>query len=172
MTSWRAAGSAHRDDAHRNHRTDDARRVCRRGIPLPSAATPTAVSGRSARRGTLLGILPEVRLTDVRFRLAAGDTLLLCTDGATEAGPRAATPGGKRPSSTRPTSPPSRPPPTVPTPPGPSAARPKRQNRPVPGMFKSVRGGHGWGSSTTCRRTRPDCSGPGSPCGADGAVTS
>ncbi|MET8413200.1 SpoIIE family protein phosphatase, partial [Streptomyces sp. NPDC005195] len=50
----------------------------------------------AGRPGTLLGILSEVRLTDVRFRLGAGDTLLLYTDGATEARPRAATPGGKR----------------------------------------------------------------------------
>ena len=37
------------------------------------------------RPGTLLGFVPDVTLTDVRFRLGPGDTLLLYTDGATEA---------------------------------------------------------------------------------------
>lgn len=37
------------------------------------------------RRGTLLGFLSDVTLTDVRFRLGPGDALLLYTDGATEA---------------------------------------------------------------------------------------
>ncbi|MEW2087391.1 PP2C family protein-serine/threonine phosphatase [Streptomyces sp. NPDC005283] len=36
-------------------------------------------------RGSLLGVLTDITLTDVRFRLAPGDTLLLYTDGATEA---------------------------------------------------------------------------------------
>lgn len=74
-----------------------------RRTPVHGRASPALIrrdDGRIqsvGRPGTLLGILPEVRLTDVRFRLAAGDTLLLYTDGATEARPRAATPGGKRP---------------------------------------------------------------------------
>ena len=37
------------------------------------------------RPGTLLGAFQDVGLTDVRFRLASGDALLLYTDGATEA---------------------------------------------------------------------------------------
>jgi serine phosphatase RsbU (regulator of sigma subunit) len=37
--------------------------------------------------GLLLGVLEPVRLTDVRFRLAPGDLLLLYTDGACEARP-------------------------------------------------------------------------------------
>ncbi|MFI8006471.1 PP2C family protein-serine/threonine phosphatase [Streptomyces sp. NPDC086010] len=37
--------------------------------------------------GSLLGVLDELSLTDVRFRLAPGDLLLLYTDGACEARP-------------------------------------------------------------------------------------
>ncbi|MFE9016866.1 GAF domain-containing SpoIIE family protein phosphatase [Streptomyces cyaneofuscatus] len=37
--------------------------------------------------GTLLGVMPTVRLSDVRFRLAPGDLLFLYTDGACEARP-------------------------------------------------------------------------------------
>ena len=42
--------------------------------------------------GPLLGLLPGIELTDVRFRLAPGDTMLLYTDGATEARARPASP--------------------------------------------------------------------------------
>ncbi|MGW1727420.1 PP2C family protein-serine/threonine phosphatase [Streptomyces sp. NPDC002306] len=49
------------------------------------------------RPGHLLGILPDVHLTDVRFRLAPGDTLLLYTDGATEARERRTAASGERP---------------------------------------------------------------------------
>ncbi|WP_306746402.1 PP2C family protein-serine/threonine phosphatase [Saccharothrix yanglingensis] len=49
------------------------------------------------RTGTLLGIVRDVTLTDVRFRLAPGDALLLYTDGATEARPPASAPGAERP---------------------------------------------------------------------------
>lgn len=41
--------------------------------------------------GTLLGVLDTVRHTDVRYRLAPGDLLLLYTDGACEARPRPGT---------------------------------------------------------------------------------
>ncbi|WP_405577251.1 PP2C family protein-serine/threonine phosphatase [Streptomyces sp. NBC_01190] len=41
--------------------------------------------------GTLLGVLPEVRLQDTAFRLAPGDLLLLYTDGAIESRGRKAT---------------------------------------------------------------------------------
>ncbi|MFF2718471.1 PP2C family protein-serine/threonine phosphatase [Streptomyces sp. NPDC058011] len=46
--------------------------------------------------GTLLGVVDHVSLTDVRFRLAPGDLLLLYTDGACEARPRPGTPSGER----------------------------------------------------------------------------
>lgn len=49
------------------------------------------------RPGSLLGVLPDVHLSDVRFRLAAGDTLLLYTDGATEARARRTAASGERP---------------------------------------------------------------------------
>ncbi|MFD4986611.1 PP2C family protein-serine/threonine phosphatase [Streptomyces sp. NPDC058374] len=49
---------------------------------------------RLGEPGTLLGVLPQVRLTDVRYRLAPGDLLLLYTDGACEARPRPGTPPG------------------------------------------------------------------------------
>ncbi|GAB2840962.1 hypothetical protein GCM10027176_51000 [Actinoallomurus bryophytorum] len=49
------------------------------------------------RPGTLLGVFPDVLLNDVRFRLAPGDTLLLYTDGATEARARRTTSSGDRP---------------------------------------------------------------------------
>jgi serine phosphatase RsbU (regulator of sigma subunit) len=48
-------------------------------------------------RGPILGIFPDVQLTDVRFRLAPGDTVLLYTDGATEARARPASPAAGRP---------------------------------------------------------------------------
>ena len=48
-------------------------------------------------RGPLLGLLPGIALTDARFRLAPGDTLLLYTDGATEARARAAPPDAAGP---------------------------------------------------------------------------
>ncbi len=44
--------------------------------------------------GTLLGVLPTVRLTDVRFRLTPGDLMLLYTDGACEARPNPDAPDG------------------------------------------------------------------------------
>ncbi|MFD4686092.1 PP2C family protein-serine/threonine phosphatase [Streptomyces sp. NPDC058461] len=45
--------------------------------------------------GTLLGVLKTVSLTDVRYRLAPGDLLLLYTDGASEARPRPGTRSGE-----------------------------------------------------------------------------
>ncbi|WTX00215.1 SpoIIE family protein phosphatase [Streptomycetaceae bacterium NBC_01309] len=60
-------------------------RLCTAGHP---PALILRASGRVqplGRSGTLLGIMPDVDLTDVRFRLAPGDALLLYTDGATEA---------------------------------------------------------------------------------------
>lgn len=46
------------------------------------------------RSGSLLGVMDKVRLTDVRYRLAPGDLLLLYTDGACEARPRPDIPTG------------------------------------------------------------------------------
>ncbi|MFJ2394625.1 SpoIIE family protein phosphatase [Streptomyces sp. NPDC087843] len=74
-----------------------AGRLCTAGHPPALVRRGDGRIQSVGRPGTLLGILPEVRLTDVRFRLAAGDTLLLYTDGATEARPRAAAHGGTRP---------------------------------------------------------------------------
>ncbi|MHA6763869.1 GAF domain-containing SpoIIE family protein phosphatase [Streptacidiphilus sp. PAMC 29251] len=45
--------------------------------------------------GSLIGVLPKIRLTDVRFRLGPGDALLMYTDGATEARRRPGTPGSR-----------------------------------------------------------------------------
>lgn len=47
--------------------------------------------------GPLLGIVPDIQLADVRFRLAPGDTLLLYTDGATEAREKLSSPEAVRP---------------------------------------------------------------------------
>lgn len=47
--------------------------------------------------GTLLGVLPTTQLTDVRYRLAPGDLLLLYTDGACEGRPRPGTPAAAPP---------------------------------------------------------------------------
>ncbi|MFD8418111.1 GAF domain-containing SpoIIE family protein phosphatase [Streptomyces sp. NPDC059668] len=74
-----------------------AGRLCTAGHPPALVRRRDGRVQSVGRPGTLLGVLPEVRLTDVRFRLAAGDTLLLYTDGATEARPRAAAPNGVRP---------------------------------------------------------------------------
>ncbi|WP_406733829.1 PP2C family protein-serine/threonine phosphatase [Streptomyces sp. NBC_01794] len=58
-----------------------AGRLCTRR-PLPGPDPPRQQVGA---RGSLLGVLTDIALTDVRFRLAPGDTILLYTDGATEA---------------------------------------------------------------------------------------
>ncbi|MEV0848754.1 GAF domain-containing SpoIIE family protein phosphatase [Streptomyces sp. NPDC049954] len=49
------------------------------------------------RNGSLLGVLGTVRLTDVRYRLAPGDLLLLYTDGAFEGRPRPGASGAAEP---------------------------------------------------------------------------
>ncbi|MFJ6213268.1 PP2C family protein-serine/threonine phosphatase [Streptomyces sp. NPDC092296] len=68
-------------------------RLCTAGHPPALIRRAGGRVQRVGRTGTLLGVLPEVHLTDVRFRLAPGDALLLYTDGATEARPRRGTPG-------------------------------------------------------------------------------
>jgi serine phosphatase RsbU (regulator of sigma subunit) len=47
--------------------------------------------------GSLLGIVPDIQLADVRFRLAPGDALLLYTDGVTEARRQLSAPEAVRP---------------------------------------------------------------------------
>jgi serine phosphatase RsbU (regulator of sigma subunit) len=61
--------------------------------PRTREPAPRAAMEQAGRPGSLLGFLPDVSLADTRFRLSAGDVLLLYTDGATEARPRGA-PGG------------------------------------------------------------------------------
>ncbi|MFJ1581880.1 PP2C family protein-serine/threonine phosphatase [Streptomyces sp. NPDC088197] len=72
-------------------------RLCTAGHPPALILRADGRVQESGRRGSLLGVLPDVHLTDVRFRLAPGDTLLLYTDGATEARPRPIVPGAPRP---------------------------------------------------------------------------
>ncbi|GAB3116528.1 hypothetical protein GCM10027160_25800 [Streptomyces calidiresistens] len=60
-------------------------RLCTAGHPPALVRRADGRVREVGRHGSLLGVLPEVHLTDVRFRLAPGDTLLLYTDGATEA---------------------------------------------------------------------------------------
>ncbi|MBB0245646.1 SpoIIE family protein phosphatase, partial [Streptomyces alkaliphilus] len=62
-----------------------AGRLCTAGHPPALIRRADGRVREVGRHGSLLGVLSEVRLTDVRFRLAPGDTLLLYTDGATEA---------------------------------------------------------------------------------------
>lgn len=74
-----------------------AGRLCTAGHPPALVRRADGRVRPLGRSGTLLGILPDVQLADTRFRLGAGDLLLLYTDGATEARPPAGTPGGRRP---------------------------------------------------------------------------
>lgn len=62
-------------------------RLCTAGHPPALVRRADGTVQRIGGQGSLLGVFPQVRLTDVRFRLAPGDTLLLYTDGATEAHP-------------------------------------------------------------------------------------
>ena len=64
-----------------------AGRLCLAGHPPPLVLRASGDVEPVGRPGTLLGIFPDVALLDTRFRLAAGDALLLYTDGATEARP-------------------------------------------------------------------------------------
>ncbi|MFG3105103.1 PP2C family protein-serine/threonine phosphatase [Streptomyces sp. NPDC048182] len=65
-----------------------AGRLCLAGHPHALVRRADGRIQRLGRPGTLLGVFPNVQLTDVRFRLAPGDLLLLYTDGACEARPR------------------------------------------------------------------------------------
>jgi serine phosphatase RsbU (regulator of sigma subunit) len=51
------------------------------GHPLPQLVRPDGSTRSVGDHGTLLGVTEDVRLTDVRARLAPGDTLVLYTDG-------------------------------------------------------------------------------------------
>jgi serine phosphatase RsbU (regulator of sigma subunit) len=62
-------------------------RLCLAGHPPALVRRADGQVRQLGTLGTLLGVLDHVRLTDVRFRLAPGDLLLLYTDGACEARP-------------------------------------------------------------------------------------
>ncbi|WP_434600584.1 PP2C family protein-serine/threonine phosphatase [Streptomyces sp. A5-4] len=62
-----------------------AGRLCTAGHPPALIRRADGRVQQVGRLGSLLGVLTQVRLSDVRFRLAPGDTLLLYTDGAIEA---------------------------------------------------------------------------------------
>ncbi|WP_435285802.1 PP2C family protein-serine/threonine phosphatase [Streptomyces bacillaris] len=63
-------------------------RLCLAGHPPALIRRADGRIQELGRHGSMLGIFREVRLTDVRFRLAPGDLLLLYTDGATDARPK------------------------------------------------------------------------------------
>lgn len=60
-------------------------RICAAGHPPALILRADGLVRDIGPIGTLLGIVSDVRLTETRFRLEPGDTLLLYTDGATEA---------------------------------------------------------------------------------------
>lgn len=70
-----------------------AGRLCLAGHPPALIRRADGRVQQLGKPGTLLGVFDTLRLTDVRFRLAPGDLLLLYTDGACEARP-APVPGG------------------------------------------------------------------------------
>ncbi|MFF3256222.1 PP2C family protein-serine/threonine phosphatase [Actinacidiphila glaucinigra] len=74
-----------------------AGRLCTAGHPPALIRRADGRVQEVGRSGSLLGILANVRLTDVPFRLAPGDALLLYTDGATEARARRTASSGARP---------------------------------------------------------------------------
>jgi serine phosphatase RsbU (regulator of sigma subunit) len=66
-----------------------AGRLCTAGHPPALVLRAGGDVQEIGRPGTVLGFFPGVEVTDVRFRLAPGDALLLYTDGVTEARARA-----------------------------------------------------------------------------------
>ncbi|WP_432101338.1 GAF domain-containing SpoIIE family protein phosphatase [Streptomyces sp. WAC 04229] len=62
-----------------------AGRLCLAGHPPALIRRAGGRVQQAGVPGSLLGIMPTIRLTDVRFRLAPGDLLFLYTDGACEA---------------------------------------------------------------------------------------
>ncbi|MDI5965493.1 PP2C family protein-serine/threonine phosphatase [Streptantibioticus silvisoli] len=65
--------------------TGIAGRLCTAGHPPALIRRADGRVQEVGLRGSLLGVFPDILLADTRFRLGAGDTLLLYTDGATEA---------------------------------------------------------------------------------------
>ena len=66
------------------------------GHPPPMSCAPTGGWRRSRQFGAVLGVVPDPRCPTRRLALAPGDTMVLYTDGVTEAGPRAAPLGEAR----------------------------------------------------------------------------
>jgi serine phosphatase RsbU (regulator of sigma subunit) len=60
-------------------------RICAAGHPPALIMRADGTVKSVGQIGTLLGFTSDVRLTETRFRLNPGETLLLYTDGATEA---------------------------------------------------------------------------------------
>jgi PAS domain S-box-containing protein len=56
------------------------------GHPPPVLLTEAGEASCPAVSGTLLGVLPEIRVHDLQLELCAGDSLILYTDGLTDAG--------------------------------------------------------------------------------------
>jgi len=70
-----------------------AGRICLAGHPPALIRRADGYVRKLGRPGTFMGVIEDPDLTDARFRLAPGDTLLMFTDGATEARPRRGIPG-------------------------------------------------------------------------------
>ncbi|MGH2685760.1 MAG: PP2C family protein-serine/threonine phosphatase, partial [Actinomycetota bacterium] len=58
--------------------------VASAGHPLPLLVTPGQSPRAIGRPGTLLGVLPELDVTDVAVELHPGDSVILFSDGVTE----------------------------------------------------------------------------------------
>jgi serine phosphatase RsbU (regulator of sigma subunit) len=71
-------------------------RLCTAGHPPALIRRADGRVQPLGRTGSLLGVLRDVTLADVRFRLGPGDTLLLYTDGAIEARPPVTIAGAER----------------------------------------------------------------------------
>ena len=71
----------------RLHQTDDGwvAQVGSAGHPLPLICNPDTGPRVVGEPGTLLGVLPEVDVSDAQIALRPGDTIVLYTDGVTEA---------------------------------------------------------------------------------------
>ncbi|HEY1819315.1 MAG TPA: GAF domain-containing SpoIIE family protein phosphatase [Trebonia sp.] len=72
-------------------------RLCLAGHPPALIRRADGRVQQVGATGPLLGFAAPLRLTDVRFRLAPGDLLLLYTDGAVEARPAPASPEPRQP---------------------------------------------------------------------------
>ncbi|MFD8079022.1 PP2C family protein-serine/threonine phosphatase [Streptomyces sp. NPDC059718] len=72
-------------------------RLCTAGHPPALIRRANGRVQEVGRHGSLLGVLTDVTLADTPFRLAPGDTLLLYTDGATEARARRTASSGTQP---------------------------------------------------------------------------